>query len=157
MNWKDHINGISVKLNRANALLFKIRNFVNITILKTIYFVIFNSHINYPNLVWTQNSNAMSRIITLQKRLWELLFSNQGTVIQVLYFRNLSYLNSMINSFLKLCFWSVILQIVSCHQSSTIGSLFALIFITMKQLHLLLVNYLNFLSALTFMEKIQLQ
>ena len=157
MNWKDHINGISVKLNRANALLFKIRNFVNITILKTIYFVIFNSHINYPNLVWTQNSNAMSRIITLQKRLWELLFSNQGTVIQVLYFRNLSYLNSMINSFLKLCFWSVILQIVSCHQSSTIGSLFALIFITMKQLHLLLVNYLNLLSALTFMEKIQLQ
>ena len=84
LNWKDHINGISVKLNRANALLFKIRNFVNITILKTIYFVIFNSHINYPNLVWTQNSNAMSRIITLQKRLWELLFPNQGTVIQVL-------------------------------------------------------------------------
>ena len=67
LNWKDHINDIAVKLNRANALLFKIRNFVNITILKTIYFVIFDSHINYANLVWAQNSNAMSRILTLQK------------------------------------------------------------------------------------------
>ena len=52
--WKDHINDTAVKLNRANALLFKIRNFVNITILKTIYFAIFDSHINYTNLVWAQ-------------------------------------------------------------------------------------------------------
>ena len=34
LNWKDHINDIAVKLNRANALLVKITNFVNI-ILKT--------------------------------------------------------------------------------------------------------------------------
>ena len=66
---KDHINDIAVKLNRANALLFKIGNFVNITILKTIYFAIFDSLINYANLVWAQNSNAMSRILTLQKQL----------------------------------------------------------------------------------------
>ena len=69
LNWKDHINDIAVKLNRANALLFKIKNFGNIVILKTIYFAIFDSHINYANLVWAQNSNAMSRILTLQKRL----------------------------------------------------------------------------------------
>ena len=35
LNWKDYINDIVVKLNRANALLIKIRNFVNMTILKT--------------------------------------------------------------------------------------------------------------------------
>ena len=73
MNWKDHINDIAVKLNRANALLFKIRNFVNITILKTIYFAIFDSHINYANLVWAQNSNAMSRILTLQKKAMRII------------------------------------------------------------------------------------
>ena len=32
LDWKDHIFGIEVKLNRANTLLFKVRNFVNITI-----------------------------------------------------------------------------------------------------------------------------
>ena len=105
LNWKDHINDIAVKLNRANALLFKIRNFVNIIILKTIYFAIFDSLIDYANLVWAQNVKM---------------------------------------STLKMCFWSVILSIVSCHQSLTTGSLFALIFITMRQLHLLLLNYLNF-------------
>ena len=45
------------------------------------------------------------------------------------------------------------LSIVSCHQSSTTGSLFALMFITMRQLHLLLVNYLN-LSKLTLKNSI---
>ena len=28
----------------------------------------FDSPINYANLVWAQNSNAMSRILALQKR-----------------------------------------------------------------------------------------
>ena len=73
LNWKDHINDIAVKLNRANALLFKIRNFVNITILKTIYFAIFDSHINYANLVWAQNSNAMNRILTLQNKAMRII------------------------------------------------------------------------------------
>ena len=68
LNWNDHIKDTAIKLNRANALLFKMRNFLNITILKTIYFVLCNSHINYANLVWAQNSNAMSRILTLQKK-----------------------------------------------------------------------------------------
>ena len=46
LSWKDYINDIAVKLNRANALLFKIRNLANITILKTMYFAIFDSQIN---------------------------------------------------------------------------------------------------------------
>ena len=104
LNWKDHINDIAVKLNRANVLLFKIKNFVNIIILKTIYFPIFDSHINYANLVWAQNSHVMSRILTLQKKAMRFLLSNQGTAIQVLFFRNLNYLNSVIKSILKMCF-----------------------------------------------------
>ena len=50
LNWKDHISDIAVKLNRANALLFEKRNFVNITILKTIYLAIFDSHNNCTKL-----------------------------------------------------------------------------------------------------------
>ena len=43
----------------------------------------------------------------------ELLHYIQGIVIEVLYFQNLSYLNSLIKSFLKMCFWLVNLSIVS--------------------------------------------
>ena len=53
-----------------------------------------------------------------------------------------------------MCFWSVNLSTVSCHQSSTVGSLFALIFITLRQPHPLLVNYLNLLFALTWKKSI---
>ena len=88
LNWKDYINDIAVKLNRANALLFKIRNFVNITILETIYFAILDSHINYANLVWTQNSNAMSRILTLQKKAMRIItFQSRNCHSSPLFFK----------------------------------------------------------------------
>ena len=52
LNWKQHIHDIAIKLNRANSLLYIIRNYVNKHILRTIYFSIFDSHINYANLIW---------------------------------------------------------------------------------------------------------
>ena len=55
---KNPNNDIAIKLNRDNALLFKVRNFVNFTISKTIYFAVFHFHINYAKLVWVQNSNV---------------------------------------------------------------------------------------------------
>ena len=36
LNWKQHIHDIAIKLNRANALLFTIRNYVNKHILRTL-------------------------------------------------------------------------------------------------------------------------
>ena len=68
LNWKDHIHEIATKLKRANALLFKIRNYVNFNTLKSIYFVIFDSHINYANLIWGENVNSAFRIVTLEKK-----------------------------------------------------------------------------------------
>ena len=72
LSWKSHIDYLSVKLSRANALLFKIRNLVNSSILRTIYFAIFESHHHYYSLVWSQNCNAINRLVVLQKKLLEL-------------------------------------------------------------------------------------
>ena len=43
LSWQYHINDLSIKLNRANALLFKVGKYVNIKILRSIYFAIFDS------------------------------------------------------------------------------------------------------------------
>ena len=51
LSWKSHIDYLSVKLNRANALSFYISNPVNSSILRTIHFTIFKSHLNYCSLV----------------------------------------------------------------------------------------------------------
>ena len=69
LNWKQHIHDIAIKLNRANALLFTIRNYVNRYILRTIYFAIFDTHINYDNLIWSQNLNAVTRIEILKNNI----------------------------------------------------------------------------------------
>ena len=36
--------------------------------MKAIYFAIFDSHINYGNLIWGQNPNSKLRVTTLQKK-----------------------------------------------------------------------------------------
>ena len=73
LNWKDQTHDIATKLNRANALLYKIRNYVYLNALKTIYFAIFDSHINYANLIWGQNPNPKLRVITLQKKVLRII------------------------------------------------------------------------------------
>ena len=51
LNWKDQTHDNAAKLNQANALLYKITSCVSFNTLKTIYFAIFDSHINYANLI----------------------------------------------------------------------------------------------------------
>ena len=67
LSWKSHLDYLSVKLHRASALLFKIRNLLNSSILRTIYCTIFESHLNYCSLVWSQNCNAINHLAILQK------------------------------------------------------------------------------------------
>ena len=48
LHWHDQVNSIAVKLNSANALLLKIRNYVNVKTLRNIYFATFDSqHLGY--------------------------------------------------------------------------------------------------------------
>ena len=53
-------------MNRVNALLFKIRKFVEDRILRSINFAIFESNLNYYSPVWAQNYNAINRLVILQ-------------------------------------------------------------------------------------------
>ena len=68
LSWQYHVNDLSIKLNRANALLSKIRKFVSLKILRSIYFAIFDSYLSYCCLVWAQNCSTIQRIIILQKK-----------------------------------------------------------------------------------------
>ena len=84
-SWKSHIDYLSVKLSRANAFLFKIRNFINSSISGTICFAIFESHLNHCSLVWSPNCNAINRLVVLQKKHLELLTLSHVTLTLVLY------------------------------------------------------------------------
>ena len=67
---KPHIDGIPAKLNKANAMLSKIRHFVHQKTLKAI----FESHLYSSSLVWAQNFNSTKRLFILQKKALRLMF-----------------------------------------------------------------------------------
>ena len=62
VNWEHHVNDLSIKLNRDNALLFKMRKYVSLKILRSIYFQI---------LIPTCSTAALSglRIVALFNKL----------------------------------------------------------------------------------------
>ena len=68
LSWQYHVNDLPIKLNRANALFFKMRKYVSFKILKSIYFAIFDSYLSYCCLVWAQNRSTIQRILILQKK-----------------------------------------------------------------------------------------
>ena len=47
-----HLNDLSIKLNRANAFLFKMRKYVSLKILRFICFAISDSYLSHCLLVW---------------------------------------------------------------------------------------------------------
>ena len=75
LNWKKHINEISTKLIKGNAMLSKLRHFVNKDILLSVYYGIFHSHLAYLCLVWGQAKFSLNRITLLQKRAIRILHS----------------------------------------------------------------------------------
>ena len=52
LNWKTHIHDLNSKLNRANAVLTKLKHFVKSEILRCTNFDIFHSHFNYVCIAW---------------------------------------------------------------------------------------------------------
>ena len=74
LNWKN-INETSTKLIKGNAMLSKLRHFVNKNILLSVYHVIFHSHLVYLCLVWGQAKFPLNRITLPQKRDIRILHS----------------------------------------------------------------------------------
>ena len=58
-----------------NALLLKVRNYVNTKTLRNIYFAIFESHLSYSCIVWAQNINTIRILIILQKKALRIMNS----------------------------------------------------------------------------------
>ena len=66
LSWQYHVNDLSIKLNRAKALLSKMRKYVSLKILRPIYSAIFDSYLSYCCLVWAQNCCTIQQIIILE-------------------------------------------------------------------------------------------
>ena len=77
--WKAHINDIPLKLIKANTMLYKVRDFVDAGILKSIYHALFESHIYYACIIWGQNVCTINRLFILQKKALRLIHFEEST------------------------------------------------------------------------------
>ena len=73
----DQVNSIAFKLNRANALLFQIRNYVKMNTLKNTYSPILDSHLSQSCIVWAQNINKVMRSHSSEESTSNMNFRDQ--------------------------------------------------------------------------------
>ena len=89
LNLKAHINDIALKLIRSNAMLYKVRGFVDAGILKSIYYALFESHIHYACIIWGQNVCTINRLFILQKKALRLIhFKERNAHSAPLFFKS---------------------------------------------------------------------
>ena len=65
LNWNEHVNKIALKINKANAVLSRMKKILPVHIKRLIYEAIIHSHLNYGILVWGFN---LTRLHRLQKK-----------------------------------------------------------------------------------------
>ena len=104
LNWKSHVNAIATKLNRANAMLYKVRDFVNANILKSIYYALFESHINYACIIWGQNISTVNRLYILWKKALRIINFKERNVFSSPMFHYSKIIKLQIKSRLKTVF-----------------------------------------------------
>ena len=69
LTWEGHVEHLAKKLASANFAVNSSKNFLPFHIRKTIYYSLFDSHLNFGNILWGCASNKLlKRIDTLQKK-----------------------------------------------------------------------------------------
>ena len=74
LKWNKHINHIKNKIAKVSYILSKIRHYVNIEILKTLYYSLIFPHLNYCLTAWGGAPNsALKPLIIFQKKIIRLM------------------------------------------------------------------------------------
>ena len=124
---------LHLNLIRANAMLYKVRDFVNAGILKSIYHaLLFELHIHYACTIWGQNVCTINQLFILQKKALRWFILKNVMPILLLSFSNQKLCNFQTKLKLKIVFSSASMSATNHLPSLTAGFTFPPLFITMK-------------------------
>lgn len=69
LSWRQHVDSILPKLQKATGILSKLRYYVPKNILRTVYFSLYQSHLNYNLLNWScASQNILDQIKVSQNK-----------------------------------------------------------------------------------------
>ena len=76
--WKQQINNISKKISRAIGIITQLRNFMELKLLKNIYYSLVYSHLSYGIHVWGSACHTeLNKILVLQKKAVRVMTGSQ--------------------------------------------------------------------------------
>jgi len=85
LNWKPQIEKLVTQLSKSCGMLFKLKHYTNISVLKSVYFALFHSYLTYSILNWGRASKTtLHPLIRLQNKAVRTLEYNK-TKTTVLY------------------------------------------------------------------------
>ena len=74
LNWKSHINFIKNKLTNTSYLLSKLRHYVDISVLKMVYYSLVYPHLSYCITTWGGAAHSvLNPLILVQKKIIKLI------------------------------------------------------------------------------------
>ena len=86
LSWTAHVDFLATKLRVANGILAKLKYYIPLNTLISIYNALFHSHLSYAAIVWRQTLKNNSRISKLQNKAVRIItFSRFDTSADTLY------------------------------------------------------------------------
>ena len=77
LSWKHQISNISKKISRVIGIMYKLRSFLPLEVMKNVYYSLMYSHIIYPIEAWgSACKTELDKILILQKRDMRLMTYN---------------------------------------------------------------------------------
>ena len=74
LSWKQHVSNISKKVSHSIGIMYKLRPFLPLNVLKNVYYSLVYSHIVYAIEVWGSTfKTEMDKILILQKKAMRLM------------------------------------------------------------------------------------
>ena len=81
LSWTEHIHYLNTKLYKSIGMISKLRHYVSQTLLRTIYFAFFQSHIEYCINIWTCTTRTTLEPIniSMKKAIRKMTFSKMDS------------------------------------------------------------------------------
>ena len=86
-NWKDQITHVKIKVSKNIGILYKLRHYVSIHVLKQLYHTPIHPYLNYTVVVWENACPSnLNKLCPLQNKCIRcVFFANSGESSQVFY------------------------------------------------------------------------
>ena len=78
LNWKEHILSVTKKISRSVGIICKLRSCMDVSLLRTLYYSLVYSHLNYDIHAWGSTCKTdIDKILILQKKAVRAMTGNR--------------------------------------------------------------------------------